>query len=77
MVSVDAKQHRTQTLSIRVQDLCESCGGRPGLPVPNSPYGLCGRKAILNLNSKRQEFRICVKVEVAVVGSQSLRSLWT
>ena len=22
-------------------------GGRPGLPVPNSPYGLCGRKAAL------------------------------
>ena len=23
-------------------------GGRPGLPVPNSPYGICGRKATLN-----------------------------
>ena len=23
-------------------------GGRLGLPVPNSPYGLCGRKATLN-----------------------------
>ena len=22
-------------------------GGRPGLPAPNSPYGLCGRKATL------------------------------
>ena len=31
-------------------ELCESRGGRPGLPVPNSPcYGLCGRKAALNL----------------------------
>ena len=27
------------------QELCESGGGRPGPPVPNSPYGLCGRKA--------------------------------
>ena len=27
--------------------LCERRGGRPGLPVPNSPYGLCGRKATL------------------------------
>ena len=27
---------------------CVSRGGRPGLPVPNSPYGLCGRKATLN-----------------------------
>ena len=29
----------------RAQELCESRGGSPGLPVPNSPYGLCGRKA--------------------------------
>ena len=34
----------------RAQELCESRGGRPGLPVPNSPCGLYGRKAILNLN---------------------------
>ena len=27
--------------------MCESRGGRPGLPVPNRPYGFCGRKAIL------------------------------
>ena len=27
--------------------VCESRGGRPGLPVPNSPYGLWGRKATL------------------------------
>ena len=30
---------------IRAQELCESRGGRPGLPVPNSRYGLCGRRA--------------------------------
>ena len=46
MVSVDVKQH----LNIghhRAQKLCESRGGRPWLPVANSPYGerLCGRKA--------------------------------
>ena len=29
----------------RAQKVCESRGGRPGLPVPNSPHGLCGRKA--------------------------------
>ena len=29
----------------RAQALCESRGGRPGLPVANSPYGLCRRKA--------------------------------
>ena len=43
----------------------------PGLPVPNSPYGLCGRKAALNFR-RSAEPRSCVKVEVAVVGSPSL-----
>ena len=33
---------------IRAQDLCENRGGRPGLPVHNSPYSLRGRKATLN-----------------------------
>ena len=41
MVSVDIKQH----LKNRVQELCESRGGRPGLPVPNKPYGFRGHKA--------------------------------
>ena len=48
MVSVDVKQHWTDV--IRAQELCESRGGRPGIPVHNSPYGFCGRKATLNLN---------------------------
>ena len=43
------------------QELCESGGGRPWLPVPNSPYGLYGRKATLNLKAwsaacQRQHF---------------------
>ena len=25
--------------------MCESRSGRPGLPVPSSPYDICGRKA--------------------------------
>ena len=33
------------TVSGRAQKLCESRGGCPGLPVPNSPYGFCERKA--------------------------------
>ena len=32
----------------RVQELCESRGGRPWAPRPNEPYGFCGRKATLN-----------------------------
>ena len=39
----------------RAQKLCESRGGRPGLPVPNKPYGLCGRKATLNSRVSFQE----------------------
>ena len=39
---------------MRALELCESLGGRPGLHVPNSPYGLCGRKATLNLNLIKQ-----------------------
>ena len=34
----------------RAQELCESRGGRPGLPVPNSPSGLCGREVTLNMS---------------------------
>ena len=34
--------------SVTAQELCNSRGGRPGLPAPNSPYCLCGRKATLN-----------------------------
>ena len=36
----------------RAQQLCESRGGRPGLPVPNKPYGFCGREATLNWKEK-------------------------
>ena len=48
-------------------------GGRPGLPVPNSPYGLCGRKATLNCSIS--ELKSWVKVEVVVLGSLSLTVL--
>ena len=36
----------------RAQELCESRGGGPGLPVPNSSYGLCGRKATLKYRAQ-------------------------
>ena len=42
-----------------------------GSPVPNGPYGFCGRKATfeVELRAPTSEFRSCVKVEVAVQGS--------
>ena len=45
----------------RAQELCESRGGRAGLPVPNSPYGLCGRNATLNLKCHQQNDS-CIKM---------------
>ena len=34
-------------MKLGAQELRENRCGRPGLPVPNSPYGLCGREATL------------------------------
>ena len=53
---------------IKSQELCESRGGRPGLPVANSPYGLCGRKATLEEEVHSSELRSCVEVEVGRPG---------
>ena len=30
----------------------------PGLPIPNSPYGLCGRKATLEVEGEKR--RVCI-----------------
>ena len=46
MTFEDIKNQTTE--DIRAQELCESRGGRPGLSVPNTPYGFCGRKATLS-----------------------------
>ena len=72
------KQYLIMFCANRARELCES----PGLPVPNSPYGLCGHKATLNTPS---ELGACVKVEVDVSNSQyglcgrkaTLKSRWT
>ena len=42
-------------LNSRTLELLENRGGHPGLPVPNSPYGLCGCKATLNLKVLKKE----------------------
>ena len=51
-VSVDIKLHMKKK-NPRVQEMCESRGGRPGLPVPNSLYALCGRKAIFEIEESQ------------------------
>ena len=52
------------------RELCESGGGRPELPVSDSPYGLCGRKATLDLNQAMSQIRFifcCVVQSVFVL----------
>ena len=65
---MDVKQHFNShnNTNHRVQELCKSRGDRPGPPVPNSPYGLCGRKATLNLNTDHSEPRIWPSGKVLV-----------
>ena len=48
------KQQWRRSLQVRVQDLCESRGGHPGLPVPDSLHGLSGRKSSLKKKSLGQ-----------------------
>ena len=52
----------------------KSGSGRPGLPVTNSPCGLCvlGKATFQEEGGLVQYIRSCVKVEVAVLGSPSL-----
>ena len=48
-IQAHAQKHniRRRKVFVIAKELCESRGGRPGLPVLNSPYGLCGRKVRL------------------------------
>ena len=42
-MTVISGQNTLKFCQSEAQDLCESRDDRPGLPVPNSPYDLCGR----------------------------------
>ena len=44
------RQTETEAETEKDRAVCESRGGHNGLPVPNSPYGLCGGKTTLNLS---------------------------
>ena len=75
MVSVDVQKLLELELGpLRAQGLCESRGGRPELPVPNSPYGLCGRRTEITRTRTPlvTSGAVSVKVGVAVLGSPSL-----
>ena len=56
----------------RAQALCESWGGHPGLPVPNTSnrlYGLCGHKATLGLCGHKATLGLC--------GHKLIKQQWT
>ena len=55
-----------------MQELCQSRGGRLGFLVPDSFHGFCGGKSTFEEKNRSSEFKGCVKVEVAVLGSLSL-----
>ena len=54
-------------MRVRVQELCESRGGRPGL-LSLIVLGRCRRKAEEEEEEEEEVFRSRVKVEVAVLG---------
>ena len=65
VVSVDADTMLTYLRGLfRAQELCESRGGRPGLP------SLWTYSNIERLNEEESELRTCVEVEVDVLGSR-------
>ena len=58
--------------------MCESRGGRPGLLVPNSPHGLCGRRATLNFEDDTAEIDGAKgKVYIFKLATRELPSLVT
>ena len=42
---------------------CVKAEGSPGLPVPNKPYGFCGRKI-----TSKKKVDVCVNVRVLMSG---------
>ena len=44
--------------SVTAEEMCKSWGGRPGLPVPNSPHGLCGRESNTQTTAQQKDGKI-------------------
>ena len=45
--------------------------GRPGLPVPNSPYGLCGREVTLKWNASGKYGQSSVMTRLSIAQLQA------
>ena len=59
---------RDNTPTVRAQELCESGGGSPGLPVPNKPGGFCRHKVTLNQTNKKRK-TIIEELTLQLIGS--------
>ena len=46
-INFEKNNNKKRKQEAQSSGLCESRGGRPGLPVPNKPTVKCGRKATL------------------------------
>ena len=66
------EEEQADTSEIRIKELSKRGGGRPGLPVPNSQYGLYESKATFEDEEDTSELLSCVKVHMDVLGSPSL-----
>ena len=49
----------------------KSRSGRPGLPVPNSPYGLCGREVTLKWNASWKYGQSSVRTRPSIAQLQA------
>ena len=72
--SINARMYKHEA---RVQNefRLDSNDGAHELPVPNKPYGFCGRKSPRKKKVYTESSRAVLKVEVVVLGSPSLISL--
>ena len=57
-VGLCGRKATLNSLGSRPQELCESPGGRPGLPVPDSLNSLCGCKATFKRNAEPHRWLI-------------------
>ena len=71
--SEDIKNQRTNNWCPRVQELCDSRGGRPGLPVPNSPSPWYSRTGWLGL---KHQFTYLLTI-IVLTASVDVKQHWT
>ena len=64
--------HDILSILHRAHELCESRGGRPGLPGPNKPAGFCVHEATLNQYLTHTSFNAYVNVGSSLMTQSDL-----